>query len=105
MVSKHGDLHRRSLIVSLVASCATTKSVGTNVKRVYNGQAVDRKELSQAVGSDTKDIEARLVVLRHKVEAAYAQLKVQVQKRWGQNDTKVASRTVFVKYTQGTRAG
>jgi membrane-bound lytic murein transglycosylase C len=90
-----------SLGVSLAASCATTKSVGTNVKRVYNGQSVDRKELSQAMGSDTRDIEARLVVLRRKVEAAYAQLKVQAQKHWGQNDTKVASRTVYVKYTQG----
>ena len=92
------------LVVTLAASCATTHSVGTNIKRVYNGQGVDKKELSQAVGSDTKDIEARLVVLRHKVEAAYAQLKVQVQKRWGQNDTKVAGRTVFVKYTQGYKS-
>lgn len=92
------------LVAGLVSSCATTKSVGTNIKRVYNGQAMDKKELSQAVGSDTKDIEARLVVLRHKVEAAYAQLKTQVQKRWGQNDTKVASRTVFVKYTQGYKS-
>jgi membrane-bound lytic murein transglycosylase C len=86
---------------SLTVSCATTKSVGANIKRAYNGQALDQKELTQAVASDTKDVEARLVVLRRKVEAAYAQLKANVQKRWGQSDTKVASRTVFVKYTQG----
>src|SRR5262249_4673675 len=87
-----------------IASCATTKSVGANIKRAYNGQTVDRKELSQAWGSDSKDIEARLVVLRHKIEAAYAQLKAQAQKRWGQSDTKVAGRTVFVKYTQGYKS-
>jgi membrane-bound lytic murein transglycosylase C len=87
--------------VSLTVSCATTKSVGANIKRAYNGQALDQKELTQAVASDTKDVEARLVVLRRKVEAAYAQLKANVQKRWGQSDTKVAGRTVFVKYTQG----
>jgi membrane-bound lytic murein transglycosylase C len=91
-------------VVSLAVGCATTKSVGTNIKRVYNGQSVDRKELSQAVGSDTKDIEARLVVLRKKMEAAYAQLKAQAQKHWGQNDTRVAGRTVYVKYTQGYKS-
>lgn len=92
------------MIGSLVAGCATTKSVGANIKRAYNGQTVDRKELSQALGSDSKDIEARLAVLRVKIEAAYAQLKTQVQKRWGQSDTKVAGRTVFVKYTQGYKS-
>jgi membrane-bound lytic murein transglycosylase C len=85
---------------SLSASCATSKSVGANVKRAYNGQPLDRKELNQAVASDTRDVEAHLAVLRRKLEAAYAQLRINVQKRWGQSDTKVASRTVFVKYTQ-----
>ena len=90
--------------VVLSASCATTKSVGDNIQRVYNHQSVDKQGLSDAVSSDTKDMEANLVVLRHKIEAAYAQLKVNVQKRWGQNDTKVANRTVFVKYTQGYKS-
>src|ERR1700748_2678723 len=49
-------------------------------------------------------MEANLVVLRHKVEAAYALLKINVQQHWGQNDTKVANRTVFVKYTQGYKS-
>ena len=44
------------------------------------------------------------MVLRHKMEAAYTLLKTNVQKRWGQNDTKVANRTVFVKYTQGYKS-
>jgi membrane-bound lytic murein transglycosylase C len=90
--------------VCLSSSCATTQSVGDNIKRAYNGQAVDQKEFSQALASDTKDVEARLSVLRRKVEAAYAELKANVQKRWGQNDAKMASRTVFVKYTQGYKS-
>ena len=90
--------------VVLSASCATTKSVGDNIQRVYNHQSVDKKGLTDAMSSDTKDMEANLVVLRHKIEAAYAQLKANVQQRWGQNDTKVANRTVFVKYTQGYKS-
>jgi membrane-bound lytic murein transglycosylase C len=89
---------------SLSASCATTRSAGANLKRAYNGEPVDRQELKQAVASDTKDVEAGLVVLHRKFEATYAQLKTNVQKRWGQHDTKVASRTVFVKYTQGYKS-
>jgi membrane-bound lytic murein transglycosylase C len=89
---------------SLGASCATTKSVGDNIQRVYNGQPMDKAGLSQAMASDTKDMEANLQTLRKKIEAAYAQLRANVQKRWGQSDTKVASRTVFVKYTQGYKS-
>jgi membrane-bound lytic murein transglycosylase C len=91
-------------MVCLSSSCATTQTVGANIKRAYDGQPVDQKELSQALVSDTKDAEVRLSVLRQKVEAAYAQLKENVQKRWGQNDSKVAGRTVYVKYTQGYRS-
>jgi membrane-bound lytic murein transglycosylase C len=90
--------------VVLSASCATTKSVGDNIQRVYNHQPVDKQGLSDAMSSDTKDMEANLVVLRHKIEAAYALLKTNVQKRWGQSDTKVANRTVYVKYTQGYKS-
>jgi membrane-bound lytic murein transglycosylase C len=87
--------------VVLGASCATTKSVGDNIQHAYNHEPIDKQGLSQAIASDTKDMEANLAVLRRKFEAAYAQLKTNVQKRWGQNDTKVANRTVYVKYTQG----
>ena len=90
--------------VTLSASCATTKSVGTNIQHAYNHEPIDKQGLSQALASDTKDMEANLVVLRHKIEAAYALLKSNVQKRWGQNDTKVANRTVYVKYTQGYKS-
>jgi membrane-bound lytic murein transglycosylase C len=90
--------------VILSASCATTKSVGDNIQHAYNHEPIDKQGLSQALASDTKDMEANLVVLRHKMEAAYALLKTNVQKRWGQNDTRVANRTVFVKYTQGYKS-
>src|SRR6202035_4513467 len=90
--------------VTLSASCATTKSVGTNIQHAYNHEPIDKQGLSQALVSDTKDMEANLVVLRRKVEAAYSLLKTNVQKRWGQNDTKVANRTVYVKYTQGYKS-
>src|SRR5580698_5118703 len=91
-------------VVILSASCATTKSVGDNIQHAYNHEPIDKQGLSQALASDTKDMEANLVVLRHKMEAAYTLLKTNVQKRWGQNDTKVANRTVFVKYTQGYKS-
>jgi membrane-bound lytic murein transglycosylase C len=91
-------------IVSVSASCATSKVVGTNVQRVVKGQPVDSSGLSQAVASDTKDAEASLSVLKQKITAAYAALRANVQKRWGQNDAKVADRTVYVKYTQGYKS-
>jgi membrane-bound lytic murein transglycosylase C len=98
----------RCLIVLVAASfsgsCATTKVVGVNIQRVVNGQPVDQKGLNQAVASDAKDLAADLQVLRRKFAEALAQLKTNVQKRWGQNDTKVADRTVYVKYTQGYKS-
>jgi membrane-bound lytic murein transglycosylase C len=91
-------------VVSISASCATSKVVGDNVKRAVNGQPLDTSGLSQAVASDTKNMEANLAVLRRKMAEAYAQLRSNVQKRWGQNDAKVADRTVYVKYTQGYKS-
>jgi membrane-bound lytic murein transglycosylase C len=89
------------LVAGLTVSCATTKVVGTNIQRVADGGSVDRKELTTALASDTKDMEANLATLHSKILAAYAVLKTNVQKRWGQNDAKVANKTVYVKYTQG----
>jgi membrane-bound lytic murein transglycosylase C len=43
-------------------------------------------------------------VLRRKFAEALAQLRTNVQQRWGQKDTKVADRTVYVKYTQGYKS-
>ena len=98
--------HATKLVIFLMAtalssSCATVKTVGVNAKRVVKGQAVNKKELKQAVARDEKVIEAELQVLRHKFEKVLAKLKTNVQKHWGRKETKVATRTVYVKYTQG----
>ena len=89
---------------SVGASCATTKVVGENVQRVVKGQPVDTNGLNQAVASDAEVMVANVQQLRRKFEEALAKLKTNVQKRWGQNDTKVAERTVYVKYTQGYKS-
>jgi len=85
----------------LSASCQTSRIVGQDVKSVVNGQPMDNTQLKSALASDTKDMEANLKVVRGKLLQAYAQLRANVQKRWGQNDAKMADRTVYVKYTQG----
>src|SRR5882757_11278915 len=92
------------VLASLSGSCATTKVVGDDIHRVVNGQPMDKKGLNQAVASDTKDIASELQQLRRKFAEALAQLKTNVQKRWGKNDDKVADRTVYVKYTQGYKS-
>jgi membrane-bound lytic murein transglycosylase C len=90
--------------LGMSASCATTQVVGTNVKRVVNGQPMDTSGLGQAVSADTKTMEANLSVLRRKMLEAYAVLRTNVQKRWGQTDAKMAERTVYVKYTDGYKS-
>jgi membrane-bound lytic murein transglycosylase C len=65
---------------------------------------MDNSGLKQALAADTKDMEADLQTLRRKFAEAYAKLRTNVQKRWGQNDTKIADRTVYVKYTQGYKS-
>jgi membrane-bound lytic murein transglycosylase C len=91
-------------VLGLIAGCATSKIVRNDVKSVVNGQPMDNSGLKQALTSDTHDVEASLRVLRGKLMQAYAQLRANVQKRWGQNDAKMAERTVYVKYTQGYKS-
>ena len=91
-------------LVVISAGCATSKIVGQNVQRVVKGQPLDQTGLSAAVASDTRDLETNLQVLRKKFAEAVAQLRSNVQKRWGQNDARVAERTTYVKYTQGYKA-
>jgi membrane-bound lytic murein transglycosylase C len=88
----------------LSASCATSKIVGQDIKNVVHGQTMDNSGLSKAVASDTRDAEANLQQLRRKILEAYAQLRAKAQKQWGQKDTKVADRTVYVKYTEGYKS-
>jgi len=89
------------IAANLTASCATSKVVGQDIKNVVNHQPMDNSGLKDAVSSDTQRMQATLQQLQRKLAEAYAQLKANAQKRWGQNDTKVAERTVYVKYTQG----
>jgi membrane-bound lytic murein transglycosylase C len=89
---------------SLAASCATTKVVGSNIKSVANGGSVDRAQLSDAISSDSVVMENQLQVLKQKFAAALAALRSNVQKRWGQGDTKTADKTTYVKYTQGYKS-
>jgi membrane-bound lytic murein transglycosylase C len=91
-------------IVAFCASCATSKIVGQNVQRVANGQSIDTTGLNDAVSADAKVAAANLEVLRRRFAEALAALRANVQKRWGQKDTKVADRTVYVKYTQGYKS-
>jgi membrane-bound lytic murein transglycosylase C len=92
------------IAVNLTASCATTKIVGSDIKNVVNGQPMDNSGLHEAVTSDAQKMQATLQQLQRKLAEAYAQLKANAQKHWGQNDAKVAERTVYVKYTQGYKS-
>jgi membrane-bound lytic murein transglycosylase C len=89
---------------SLSASCETTKAVGSNIKTVYNGGQVDKEQLSSAIQNDSVVMESQMQQLKTKMAAALATLRSNVQKRWGQNDTKTADRTTYVKYTQGYKS-
>jgi len=57
------------------------------------------------MASDAKKMEANLAVLRRRMAEAYAQLRSNVQKRWGQNDAKVADRRFMSNTPRATRAG
>ena len=92
------------VIATLSGSCATTQTIRKDVQGAARGQPVNKEGLKQAVEADTKKIEAELHQLRHKFEEALAKLKTNVQRRWGQKETKVAERTVYVKYTQGYKS-
>jgi membrane-bound lytic murein transglycosylase C len=89
---------------TLSSSCETSKVVGSDIKHVVNGQPMDNSGLGKAVSSDAQRMQATLQQLQHKLAEAYAQLRANAQKHWGQNDTKVAERTVYVKYTQGYKS-
>ena len=89
---------------SLTASCETSKAVGSNIKTVYNGGQVDRGQIAAAVNHDQDVMGVELRELKTKMAAAFATLRTNVQKRWGQGDTKTADRTTYVKYTQGYKS-
>jgi membrane-bound lytic murein transglycosylase C len=76
----------------LSAGCETSRVVGYNIKQVASGGPVDRGGISEAISHDTE-----------RLTAAFAALRSNVQKRWGQDD-KTADQTTYVKYTQGYKS-
>jgi membrane-bound lytic murein transglycosylase C len=89
---------------SLSASCETTKAVGSNIKTVYNGGSVDQTQLKEAAQIDAGTMGKELAQLKTKFALALETLRTNVQKRWGQGDTKTADTTTYVKYTQGYKS-
>ncbi len=89
------------MLAVLDSGCATTKVVGTSIQRVVNRQPVDRDIIEKAITADAQSVAVNVRQLSRRFAEALAQLRAQVKARWGQNDTKVAERTVYVKYTQG----
>jgi membrane-bound lytic murein transglycosylase C len=88
----------------LISSCATTQVVGSNIKAVANGGSVDTSHLGDALRTDSVVMEKQLQVLKQQFAAALANLRSNVQKRWGQGDAKTADKTTYVKYTQGYKS-
>ena len=88
------------VMATVCGSCATAKTIERNTQRVLSGQAVDTEGMKQAVAADTKELDAHLQQLHRKFAEALAKLRTDVQRRWGQKETRVANRTVYVKYTQ-----
>jgi membrane-bound lytic murein transglycosylase C len=78
--------------------------VGTNIKSVANGGSVDGSQLHDALQQDSEVMGKQLQVMKEKFAAALAVLRSNVQKRWGQGDTKTADKTTYVKYTQGYKS-
>jgi membrane-bound lytic murein transglycosylase C len=89
---------------ALSVGCATSKIVGHNVALVAQGQSTDSTGLGEAWRSDAQDMEKGYQIVKKKAAEAYAVLHANVQKRWGQGDSKVADKTVYVKYTQGYKS-
>jgi membrane-bound lytic murein transglycosylase C len=88
----------------LCASCQTTKVVGSNIVSVANGGKVDGTQIVDAAKHDKEAAEIQLQQFKEKFAAALAALRSNVQKRWGQGDTKTADKTTYVKYTQGYKS-
>src|SRR5262245_63002068 len=87
------------VIATLTGSCATSTTIHENAKRVVAGQPVDGEGMKRAVTKDSKEIETNLEQVRQKIEEAFNRLKTAAEQSWGKKDTKVPSKTVYVKYS------
>jgi membrane-bound lytic murein transglycosylase C len=81
----------------LSASCETTKLVENSIRHGSLGESFDRSGFSDALAHDADRLKAQM-------SAALANLRSNVQKRWGQGDTKTADQATYVKYTQGYKS-
>jgi membrane-bound lytic murein transglycosylase C len=88
----------------LIVSCATGQIVGKNIKAVAGGGSVDTTGLDEAMRADRDAMKKQLLVLQKQFAVALEALRSNVQKRWGQGDTKTADKTTYVKYTQGYKS-
>lgn len=97
-----------ALVATLGVGCATSKTIGHSVRKIVKEKAVDRqhlgRELKRSVAADKKEIGAGLHQLHRRFKEALAVLQTNVQLRWGKSETKVAERTVYVKYSQGYKS-
>ncbi len=78
---------------SLSASCETSRVIGNNIVSISKGDKLDGSGFSAAFAHD-----------KAQMTAAFATLRGNVQKRWGQGDAKTADETTYVKYTQGYKS-
>ncbi|MGE3154770.1 MAG: murein transglycosylase domain-containing protein [Nitrospiraceae bacterium] len=90
------------LLVS--GSCETMRQVGKSIDRVAKGRAVDTKSIGSAMSRDANQIGKELQRLKREFDKTVAKLKGDIQQKWGQQEVKVANRTVYVKYTENYRS-
>ncbi len=92
------------LVALASGSCETLKQVGKSAERIAQGKPVDTKKLEAAVTRDASKIGSELQKLQREFAKVLTKFKGDVQKRWGQQEVKVANRTVYVKYTQSYKS-
>lgn len=95
-----------SLVLVALAngSCETLKQVGKSAERIVQGKSVDTKKLEAAVTRDASKIGSELQKLQLEFAKVLTKFRGDVKKRWGQQEVKVANRTVYVKYTQSYKS-
>jgi membrane-bound lytic murein transglycosylase C len=92
------------LVLLAGGSCETMRQVGKTVDRAAKGQPVDMKRIESAITRDATHLGKELQKFKREFDKALAKLKGDIQKKWGQQEVKVANRTVYVKYTENYRS-
>lgn len=93
------------VVVLLVSgSCETMRQIGKSIERVGKGQSVDTKRLELAMTRDANQLGKELQKLKREFDKVVTRLRRDIEKKWGQQEVKVANRTVYVKYTENYRS-